>query len=104
MDEEKLKKEIKELIYYNEREINKLKIVFEELQPQFKDLKEKNKDLFDLLNSYFCDLLYFYKKGEIIKTFELSNYIWGYLDCLANLKIIKPNKKIKRWFKVERDY
>jgi hypothetical protein len=100
-NKENLKKEIEELIYYNKREIEKLKIVFSEMEEEFKKLKKENEDLFNLINSYFKDLLYFDKQKEIIKTFELSNYLWGYLDCLANLGLIKPNKKVKKWFKIE---
>jgi len=103
MNEKNLEKEVKELIYYNKREVEKLKVVFKEMKEEFEKLKKENLDLFNLINSYFQDLIYFNNKKEIIKTFELSNYLWGYLDCLANLKLIKPNEKVKKWFKVEQN-
>ncbi|MEO2154482.1 MAG: DUF357 domain-containing protein [Nanoarchaeota archaeon] len=90
-----------ELILITDRELKKLKIVFDRLN--FSNLKEKNNDLYNLISSYFYDLLYFYEKKDYVKAFELINYIWGYLDCLANLKIIEPDKEIKKWFKINQD-
>ncbi|HIQ50358.1 MAG TPA: DUF357 domain-containing protein, partial [Nautiliaceae bacterium] len=72
-------KDLEELIYITDREIEKLKKIFK-LQEDLKDL-----EVFDLINSYFKDLLYFYEKKDYIKAFELVNYIWGFLDILANL-------------------
>ncbi len=101
--QEELKKEIKELLYFNEREINKIKKIIEELDKkgEIKKLKDTNKEIADLVLSYYEDLIYFHKKKEIIKSFELVNYLWGYLDCLANLKLINPSEEIKKWFKIE---
>jgi len=90
-------KDLEELIYITDREIEKLKKIFK-LQEDLKDL-----EVFDLINSYFKDLLYFYEKKDYIKAFELVNYIWGFLDILANLGLIKPREEFKKWFKIKQD-
>ncbi len=88
------KESIKELIEITDREVKKLKIVMDEIG------KEIPKEVKALIESYLYDLDYFYSKKDYVKAFELANYIWGYLDCLANLNLINP-KKTRKWFKVE---
>jgi hypothetical protein len=91
------KKQIEELIYITDREVEKLKKIFK-IQNDLKNL-----EVYPLIESYFKDLLYFYEKKDYVKSFELVNYIWGYLDILANLKLINPKKEVKSWFKIDQD-
>jgi len=88
----------KELEFYLEREYKKLEVVFKKI----KYLGE-NKELWNLVLSYWRDLKYFYERRDKIKAFELVNYLWGMLDVLANLNLIYISKDIKKWFKVEQD-
>jgi len=80
------KESIEELIKITDREVEKLKIVMDEVG------KEIPKEVKTLIESYIYDLNYFYNKKDYVKAFELANYIWGYLDCLANLKLINPSR------------
>lgn len=91
------KKQKEELFFYMERELKKLEEIF-------KEVKLKNKkalEVFDLAKTYFQDALYFNKKDEYVKTFELINYCWGLLDALAILKALEIPAKMKGWFKIE---
>ena len=82
-----------ELIYLLERELKKLKIVFDKV-------KFLDKDLEKFVKSYWEDCKYFYEKRDNIKAFELINYIWGILDCMANKNLLEIPEDIRKWFKV----
>jgi len=82
-----------ELSYLLEREFKKLKVVFDKV-------KFLDKDLEKFVKAYWEDCKYFYEKGDIIKAFELVNYIWGILDCMANKNLLEIPEDIRRWFKV----
>jgi len=82
-----------ELIYLLEREFKKLKIVFDKV-------KFLDKDLEKFVKSYWEDCKYFYERGDNIKAFELVNYIWGILDCMANKNLLEIPEDIRKWFKV----
>ena len=89
------KKMKEEFFYYLSREKKKLEIVFEKVK-----VKKEGKKVFELANSYFKDMKYFFDKGEYVKVFELENYIWGILDTLANFNLLIIPKEIRKWFKV----
>ena len=81
--------------------VNLTKQEFEKLEIVFKRIKFKCDDnIKNLILSYWEDLKYFYKKQDLVKSFELENYIWGMLDILANLNLIEVPVDIKKWFKV----
>ncbi|MEM0379395.1 MAG: DUF357 domain-containing protein [Nanopusillaceae archaeon] len=82
-----------EIIKLTDREIEKLRIVFEKIK--FFDLELKR-----FVEAYWKDCIYFYDKKDYIKAFELVNYIWGILDCMANKQIIYVPEEIKGWFKI----
>lgn len=81
--------------YLTEREFEKLKEVFDSIK-----FVGKEKEIWNLVISYWNDCKYFYEKGDMIKAFELVNYIWGMLDILGNLKLLKIPEEIKKWFKI----
>jgi len=89
---------MEEILYIINREMEKLEIIFKEV----KYLGE-NKDLWKMIISYWEDCKYFYNKKDYVKTFELVNYIWGMLDVLANLNMLKIPKDLKKWFKIEQE-
>jgi hypothetical protein len=67
-------------------------------------LKIKDKQsiqAFQLMQSYYEDMNHFLDKKEYVKAFELQNYVWGILDCLASLKLIQVPKEMQKWFKAE---
>jgi len=82
-----------ELFFYLERELKKLREVFEKVKVK------KDADAFKLALSYFQDAKHFDKKKEYVKAFELVNYVWGILDALAISKDISVPKEIQKWFK-----
>ncbi|MEM0379601.1 MAG: DUF357 domain-containing protein [Nanopusillaceae archaeon] len=82
-----------EIIEITSREIEKLKIVFEKIK--FFDFELKT-----FIEAYWKDCLYFYNKKDYIKSFELVNYIWGILDCMANKNMIYIPEDIRKWFKI----
>ncbi|MEM1536125.1 MAG: DUF357 domain-containing protein [Candidatus Pacearchaeota archaeon] len=91
------KKQEKELFFYMQRELKKLKEVFKEVELK----NEKASEIFCLAKTYFEDALYFKEKKEYVKVFELVNYCWGLLDALAISKALKIPTKMKKWFKIE---
>jgi hypothetical protein len=82
-----------------DREISKLSIVFQKVNPKSNQIK----DLWNMILSYWEDCKHFYKSGKKLEAFELVNYIWGLLDALANLDLIEVPAEIKKWFKIEQD-
>jgi len=82
-----------ELIYLLERELKKLEIVFDKVRFLDKDLEK-------FVKAYWEDCKYFYEKRDNIKAFELINYIWGILDCMANKNLLEIPEDIRKWFKV----
>lgn len=86
----------RELIYHLERETKKLKLLLKDVAFA-KEAEEVKK----LILSYYKDFKYFLALKENVKAFELANYIWGLLDALANLKLIKVPEAYKKWFKAE---
>ncbi|MEM7825914.1 MAG: DUF357 domain-containing protein [Candidatus Aenigmatarchaeota archaeon] len=93
------KKQEKELFFYMNRELKRLKQVFSEVNLKKKVTKKASKEIFELAYSYFKDALYFYQKQEYVKTFELLNYCWGLLDALAIAKVLRVPPKMCGWFK-----
>ncbi|BBL45580.1 hypothetical protein MJ1_0418 [Nanobdella aerobiophila] len=84
---------IEELLYYLNREYDKLNKIFS-------DIRFFNRNIEDYVRSYYNDFLYFYDRKEYIKAFELENYIWGIIDILLNLKLIEVKEEYKKWFKL----
>ncbi|RDD52477.1 DUF357 domain-containing protein [Nanoarchaeota archaeon NZ13-N] len=73
---------------------------FKKLEEVFKKVNFLDKNLENFVKAYWEDCKYFYKNGEKIKAFELVNYIWGILDCMANRNLLEIPEDIRRWFKV----
>ncbi len=84
---------VKELFAYLNREIEKLKVVFRKVEFLDKDLEK-------FTRAYWKDCIYFYETKEYVKAFELVNYIWGILDCMANRNLLTIPEDIKGWFKI----
>ncbi|MGC9079430.1 MAG: hypothetical protein ACP5G1_01695 [Nanopusillaceae archaeon] len=82
-----------ELLYYLNRE-------YEKLEKIFKDIKFKDKRFENFILAYYKDFLYFYNSKDYVKAFELENYIWGMLDILINLDLIEVKEEYKKWFKL----
>ncbi len=61
---------------------------------------EKGEDCLKLALSYYRDATYFFEKGDVEKAFELQSYVWGILDCLARLQLLKVTEDIRKWFKI----
>lgn len=78
------------------KELKRIEFALSEL----KLLKEQGSDLLNMIQSYFEDAKHFYNKGEYLESFELSVYLFGILDALANLEVIDPGKA-KKHYKIE---
>ncbi|MCK4522275.1 MAG: DUF357 domain-containing protein [Nanoarchaeota archaeon] len=48
-------------------------------------MKEKRDDFLDMIERYFSDAKYFYKKGDFVNAFAALNYAHGWLDAGARI-------------------
>ncbi len=81
-----------------DREMVRLKEVFEKVT-----FTGEDDNVWDLVLSYWEDCKYFYGKEDYVKAFELVNYIWGMLDALANLSLLKIPENLRKYFKIEQE-
>jgi hypothetical protein len=90
-------KQENELFYVLNREKTKLEQIFSSMK-----LKDKKfSPAFNLAQAYYKDMNHFLDKKEYVKAFELQNYVWGILDCLAISKALQVPREIKGWFKAD---
>jgi hypothetical protein len=90
-------KQQEEFFFILERENKKLNEIFSSIKLK----NSKFSQTFNLAQSYYQDMIHFFKKKEHVKAFELQNYIWGLLDSLAIIKAIQIPKEMQKWFKAD---
>ncbi len=52
---------------------------------RLKEMGAQREDFLDMINRYYSDAGYFYKKGDFVNAFAALNYAHGWLDAGARI-------------------
>ena len=76
-----------------EKEINRMKLVFDKLEVHHHD--EKASKFHDFAKRYFNDGEWFFEKGKYIEAFEAAVIAWAYVDAGMKLGFFSVPKELK---------
>ena len=77
------KEKLEKYFSVTEKALKKVKLK----NPKHVDLKKAGEDFLDMATRYFNDAKYFRKKGDYVTAFAALNYVHGFLDAGARLKV-----------------
>jgi hypothetical protein len=52
-----------------------------------KNKKKESEEIFLMVSSYLSDAMHFKEKGDLVNAYGALNYVHGWLDCGARLKV-----------------